>query len=467
MIAAERIRKLNHQRPHEGRFVLYWMQSSQRVSWNHALQYAVREANRLDLPLVVLFVIIPGFPDASPGHYRFMVEGLLEMHERFLEKGIRFVIRIGEPEKIVADLGSDAAAVVTDRDYLRLQNLWRMAVSGEISCPFIEVESDVVVPVETASSRDEWSAATFRKKITPLCGRFLKGLDERKPNISSIPGDLGDDVTETADSFLLQINPQSPGRDRLPWRGGETAAHTLLEQFISKRLARYALNRNDPTTDTLSGLSPYLHFGQISPLEVALRVRQTNLPAAQVFLEELIIRRELSVNFVTYNTRYDSFDGLPEWARKTLTDHAGDRREYSYSREEFEQGGTHDPYWNAAQTEMMITGKMHGYMRMYWGKKILEWSETPGEGYLTAQILNNRYELDGRDPNGYAGVAWCFGKHDRPWPERPVFGTIRYMNANGLKRKFNPEQYVMQIDTMKNTIGGGIDHRELPETKGL
>jgi deoxyribodipyrimidine photo-lyase len=452
MIPSERIRELNHRLPQKGLFVLYWMQRSQRVSWNHALQYGVREANRLDLPLVVLFVLVPGFPEASPGHYRFMLEGLIETKNRLRDQGITFVIRVGKPVEIVADMGGDAVVVVTDRDYLKLQKQWRMDVSRELLCPFIEVETDVVVPVETASARDEWSAATFRKKITPLRNRFLTDLEVKKPHISSLHLDLGKNAAGTVESLMRQINPGSPGRDRLPWKGGEAAAHTLLEQFIGKRLARYAKDRNDPMADALSGMSPYLHFGQISPLEIALRVRQTNHPDAGVYLEELITRRELSMNFVHYNPRYDSFEGLPDWVRKTLADHAGDRREYSYSLEEFEESRTHDPYWNAAQTEMMVTGKMHGYMRMYWGKKILEWSRTPEKGYQTALILNNRYELDGRDPNGYAGVAWCFGKHDRAWPERPVFGKVRYMNANGLKRKFDADAYVERINYLKKML---------------
>ncbi len=452
MIPAERIRQLNDQHPQKGRFVLYWMQSSQRVSWNHALQYGVRKANQLDLPFVVLFILVPGFPEASSGHYRFMLEGVLEAKKSLETQGIQFIIRIGLPSGIIADLASEAAIVVTDRDYLRLQKEWRIAVSGELSCPLVEVESNVVVPVETASSREEWSAATFRRKIIPLCDRFLADLEEKRPNNSSLHLDMGENAAGTVESLMRQINPDSPGRNMLPWKGGEAAAHTLLERFITRRLAQYAANRNDPTANVLSDLSPYLHFGQISPLEIALRVRVTKQPDAGIYLEELIIRRELSMNFVTYNPRYDSFDGLPDWARKTLADHAGDRREYIYSPEELENGRTHDLYWNAAQTEMMVTGKMHGYMRMYWGKKILEWSESPEEGYRTALILNNRYELDGRDPNGYAGVAWCFGKHDRAWPERPVFGKVRYMNANGLKRKFDADLYVERIGHLKERL---------------
>jgi deoxyribodipyrimidine photo-lyase len=188
-------------------------------------------------------------------------------------------------------------------------------------------------------------------------------------------------------------------------------------------------------------MSPYLHFGQISPLYISLQILESEKQNIDSFLEELIIRRELAINFVYYNNHYDSFDGLHDWQKKTLNDHKNDQRDYMYTLSELENAETHDPYWNAAQKEMIIRGKMHGYMRMYWGKKIIEWTKTPEVAYKIALYLNNKYELDGRDPNGFAGVAWCFGKHDRPWKERAIFGKIRYMNAKGLKRKFDTEAY--------------------------
>lgn len=448
MVPPQRIRHRNDRKPQKGRYVLYWMQSSQRLGWNHALQYAVKEANRRGVPLVILFTLVPVFPEASLGHYRFMLEGLLELKRQLFLQGTRFILRTGSPSAIVSELGSEAAVVVTDRDYLKHQQRWREEVARELLCQFTEIESNVVVPVEAASRKEEWSAATFRRKVVPLLDNFLDDPGRDWPEVSSLSLDLDED-TGRMDDLLAGLTPESPGTGVLPWKGGETAAHAQLERFISERLARYPRDRNNPVSQVLSGLSPYLHFGQISPAEVALRVRAAESPGSDAFLEELIVRRELSVNFVWYNPRYDSFDGLPDWARKTLTSHSGDIREYTYSQRVFEDAATHDPYWNAAQTEMMLSGKMHGYMRMYWGKKILEWSESPEEGFRIALSLNNRYELDGRDPNGYAGVAWCFGKHDRAWPEREVFGKVRYMNANGLKRKFDADRYVEQINKLK------------------
>jgi deoxyribodipyrimidine photo-lyase len=235
------------------------------------------------------------------------------------------------------------------------------------------------------------------------------------------------------------------------FRGGASQAEQHLEGFIATKLKDYAERRSDPSLNLGSHMSPYLHFGQISPLYIALKVRQArgqSKKAKDAYLEELVVRRELSMNFVQYNDTYDTFDALPQWAKDTLKAHQKDRREYVYNLEEWETARTHDPYWNAAQQEMVATGKMHNYMRMYWGKKILEWSKTPEEGYRIALYLNNKYELDGRDPNGFAGVAWCFGKHDRAWKERPVFGKVRYMNAAGLRRKFDIETYVRRVDSL-------------------
>lgn len=232
--------------------------------------------------------------------------------------------------------------------------------------------------------------------------------------------------------------------------GGTSWARERLSRFVEKGLDRYEHDRNDPNADAVSHLSPYLHFGQISPLEVVLRVLEHDGPAVDTFLEELIIRRELSMNYIFHNRDYDSFAALPEWSRKTLGAHGRDPRPYTYTLTELEEGRTHDPCWNAAQKEMMITGKMHGYMSMYWGKKILEWSRSPEEAFRTALYLNNKYELDGRDPNSFAGVAWCFGKHDRPWGERPVFGLVRYMSASGLQRKFDAGAYVQKVQRLES-----------------
>jgi deoxyribodipyrimidine photo-lyase len=230
-----------------------------------------------------------------------------------------------------------------------------------------------------------------------------------------------------------------------------------LDNFIESKLDRFADLRNDPSMEYTSNMSPYLHFGQISPLYIALKVSKTDSPGMESYLEELIIRRELSMNFVYYNPKYQSIDCLPSWALKTLNEHEKDQRNYTYAQMELEEADTHDPFWNAAQKEMVYTGKMHGYMRMYWGKKILEWVQTPREAYHIALYLNNKYELDGRDPNGYTGVAWCFGKHDRAWRERKIFGKVRYMNDKGLQRKFKIDKYVDRVDGIIELLENGFE----------
>jgi deoxyribodipyrimidine photo-lyase len=232
--------------------------------------------------------------------------------------------------------------------------------------------------------------------------------------------------------------------------GGGSEASKRLADFSKNKLSAYPELRNDPIIDFLSNLSPYLHFGQISPVQVALEVLSADATdaAKEAYLEELIVRRELAINYAHFSQNYDSFEGLPDWSKLTLEKHKTDSRQYLYTVEELERGETHDPYWNAAQNQMRITGKMHSYMRMYWGKKILEWTKTPQDAFKTCLYLNDKYELDGRDANGFTGVAWCFGKHDRPWKERPVFGTVRFMNANGLRRKFDADKYVEKVKSL-------------------
>ncbi len=328
---------------------------------------------------------------------------------------------------------------------MRIQRKWRSYAAKNVACLLVQVESDVIVPVEEASPKEEYSAATFRPKIKKKLGYFLAPLRENNPKADSLHMDFDsfdvEDVKRAISHFKIDRSVKKVSN----FKGGTSEAKKHLENFLKNRLDQYPELRNDPTQDSLSNMSPYLHFGQISPLYVALRVLATDSPGKDAYLEELVVRRELSINFVSYNENYDSFNSLPEWAIKTLKEHEKDPREYVYTLEELENAETHDPYWNAAQEEMKTMGKMHGYMRMYWGKKILEWSTTPEDAFRNALFLNNKYELDGRDPNGFTGVAWCLGKHDRPWKERRIFGKIRYMTAKGLERKFDADGYVEKV----------------------
>jgi deoxyribodipyrimidine photo-lyase len=324
---------------------------------------------------------------------------------------------------------------------LRIQREWRRVTSLNIECPLIQVESDVIVPVEEASNKEEYSAATFRPKIKNNVSRFLKPLDEYEVKISSLGMDFSSINLDDSGRIISDLKIDARVSPVKTFRGGTTQARLNLTDFLEHHLPGYAGERNDPNLNATSNLSPYIHFGQISTLYIALKTLETGDEACESFLEEMIVRRELAVNFVFYNQAYDGYSGLPAWAVRSLDEHRRDQREVVYQVADFEAARTHDKYWNAAQREMLYTGKMHGYMRMYWGKKIIEWTATPEEAFRIALYLNNQYELDGRDPNGFAGVSWCFGKHDRPWAERTIFGNVRYMNENGLKRKFDADQY--------------------------
>ncbi|MGA1844216.1 MAG: deoxyribodipyrimidine photo-lyase [bacterium] len=441
MIHEERVRHLNPQRVRKGQYVLYWMQASQRAEQNHALAFAIGQANDLRLPLLVFFGITPRFPDANERHYSFMLEGLREVQASLRERGIMMVIRHISPEQGAVELAKGASLVVCDRGYLKIQREWRRYVADRVTCPFIQVESNVVVPVEVASPKEEYAASTIRPKITKYLGSFLLPVEEQDPKRGSLDLQVESIHLTDIDAVLAGLDVDHSVARVHTFHGGTREAQRRLDEFIATKLDRFHDLRNDPTVDYLSQMSPYLHFGQISPLYIALKVREAKGPGREAYLEELIIRRELAINYVRYNDRYPSFKGLPEWAQMTLLRHANDPREYTYTLDELEAARTHDPYWNAAQREMTITGKMHGYMRMYWGKKILEWCGSPDEAFDRAVYLNNKYELDGRDPSGYAGVAWCLGKHDRPWQERKIFGSVRYMNAKGLMRKFDADAY--------------------------
>lgn len=445
MIQPDRVIPLNRHEVRGGAYVLYWMQAAQRAEYNHALEYAIERANELKVPSLVAFGLTADFPEANARHYHFMLEGLRDVEKDLMRRGIRLVIRAQNPVRCIPPLAKRACLVVVDEGHLRVQRQWRAEVAEAIDCPLIEVETNLIVPVETVSEKENFSAGTFRPRIRRQLDTYLVPLRHRKVRLPSLEMALESLDLSDIDRVIADLKVDRSVAAARGLAGGTAQAKRRLKDFISRKLDDYDASRNDPNLDGTSNLSPYLHFGQISPLYVALKVGEVQSAGKDAFLEELIVRRELSFNFVYYNHQYDRFDCLPPWVRRTLEFHRRDRREYVYSLEEFETAKTHDPYWNAAQKEMTLTGKMHGYMRMYWGKKILEWSKSPEEGFRIAMALNNKYELDGRDPNGFAGVAWCFGKHDRAWAERPVFGKVRYMNAAGLKRKFDPDAYVNKV----------------------
>lgn len=451
MIEAERIRSLNDRPERGGAYVLYWMQQSQRAHFNPALELAIGIANDRRLPVVVGFGLMDDYPEANARHYAFMLQGLKDAAESLAEKGIAFVIRRGSPEAVALDLAGGAAALVCDGGYLRHQRLWRKRVGEAAECPVLRVEGDVVVPVALASAKAEHAARTIRPRILRHRDQFLKSLPEQEVVCDARPLGLVSEVDlDDVDAVVagLKVDPTVPPVRRL--KGGTGEARLRLATFLDA-FAGYAGGRNQPADWRCSFMSPHLHFGQISPVEIALAVREAGAGSVEdkaAYLEELIVRRELAINNVVYNPAYDRYQGVPQWARKTLADHAGDHRPHLYSVDDLAAARTHDRYWNASMREMAHTGFMHNYMRMYWGKKILEWSPDPETAFAVTLSLNNRYFVDGRDPNAYTNVAWCFGLHDRAWTERPIFGKVRYMNAAGLERKFDIGRYVSAVDAL-------------------
>jgi deoxyribodipyrimidine photo-lyase len=450
-IQAERIRHLNEKDIEEGDYVLYWMQEAQRVEHNPALEYAVQRANELGQRLLVAFGLTDDYPEANLRHYAFLLEGLQEVREALKERKIQFLVRRGSPDELALDAGREASLIVCDMSYLNLQKEWRDKVAEGAGCLVVQVETEVVVPVELVSNKQEHAARTLRPKIHEHLDEFLVELEptvveKQSLNMKDDGLDLSD-IQAILDDMDLDRNvaPMSP-----LYRGGTTAAKEILEEFIENRLGTYVEHRNQPQTDDVSHMSKYLHYGHVSPIYVALKIRDANPPKEDLdsYLEELIVRRELSVNFCHYTPDYDSFSCLPGWAKQTLKEHEKDGRDPVYTREQFENAETHDEYWNAAMNEMSCTGYMHNYMRMYWGKKILEWSASPEEAYETTLYLNNKYFVDGRDPNSYANVAWVFGQHDRGWQEREIFGKVRYMSAGGLERKTQPKEYVEKVEKL-------------------
>jgi len=450
LVQEERIQNLNGVEVQNGEYVLYWMQSSQRADHNHALEYAVQRANDLGQRLLVVFGLTDDYPEANLRHYAFMLEGLADVEGVLGRRRIKFVVRRGSPDEVALEAGERASLIVTDRGYMRPQKRWRERVAGEAGCPLVQVETDVVVPVELASGKQEHAARTLRPRIHEHLDEFLVELTPTKPDKqSSNMKEEGLDLSDIDGILDAMDLDTSVGRLGRLYRGGNSEAKKIFRRFLKKSLPDYDANRNQPQTDYVSHMSKYLHYGHVSPIWLALEAKDAGGGKnTDSFLEELIVRRELTFNFVFYNDDYDSYANLPGWAKKTLEDHKEDGREYTYTQKQLENAETHDEYWNAAMKEMVHTGYMHNYMRMYWGKKILEWSNTPEDAYRTTLYLNNKYFLDGRDPNSFANVAWVFGQHDRGWTEREVYGKVRYMSSGGLERKARPWQYVEKVERL-------------------
>lgn len=456
MIDSRRVRQLLVGNKSEGP-VLYWMNREIRVEDNWALLYAQQVADAGDTQLGVFYNLDPNFLDGGSRQVYWKIESLKEVEAELRKKGIPFFLVIGSGADVVVECiqEQDASCVVVDFSPLKPQQVWVKKVQTFVNKEgsgraLYEVDAHNIIPAWEASDKLEYAAYTFRPKVHRQLGEYLTDFPavqkQTKEWPTAVPGIDWDALEKKYASKEGNIG-------MVP---GTRAAFAEMDAFFAERFSEYAELRNDPTQQAQSELSPYFHYGNIAPQRVAYEAQKYergHTAAYESFIEELVVRRELSDNFCLYNPDYDSFKGFHEWAQKTLDEHRNDPREYIYTKKQFEAAETHDPLWNAAQKQMVQSGKMHGYMRMYWAKKILEWTNTPEYALEVALYLNNKYELDGRDPNGYVGVAWSIGGvHDRAWTERAVYGKIRYMNYNGCKRKFDVEQYIQQWNGQQNLV---------------
>ncbi|EQC33233.1 hypothetical protein SDRG_09216 [Saprolegnia diclina VS20] len=475
-VKAERLRWLHGSAAlSSGSHVLYWMQTSLRTRYNYALHVAMAAATTLQKPLYVLYTLDTHEAGMSERHMAFLLESLYDVNKSLQQthhvpfSAVHCASGSSGPLDVVLAASRNASLVVTELQYLRSGRKLCTTFGEQATAPVVQVESDVVVPVEVASNKEEYAARTLRPKITKHLPTYIVSL----PSIAYAPPspapkslqelqalslsthDTWLDLTDASavDTLLATAKDVDRSIPRVStFLGGETSAQSVLTTFLSQKLLKYGTERNEPSGNGASNLSPYLHYGNISPVDIALQVNATEgrgpaMAASKAsFLEELIVRRELSMNFVWFNPRhYDSIKSLPPFATETLAIHADDARATIYSEAQLDTAMTHDAYWNAAQLDMIVNGKMQNYMRMYWGKKILEWTASPEEAYEICIRLNDKYNLDGYDPNSYTGIAWVFGKHDTGWAERAIFGKVRYMNADGLKRKYDMQAYVNMI----------------------
>lgn len=435
-----------------GQCVVYWMQRAQRGIDNHAVDLAAKIANLLDLPLVVYFAAISNFPHANLRHYIFLNQGLPDIEADLAARKISFVMRRAPHEgheRFLADV--HAAFLVGDENPMREPERWRKQLASCIKIPFWTVDTDVVVPSKLIE-KAQYGAYTIRPRLYRLLPEYLYPFENlRAEKTWKMPrgfhaDSVHEDITRGWQDFDRSVAPVDA------WKGGTHAALKRLRLFTRKLLEEYDERRNHPEMDGTSCISPYLHFGHVGPLTVALAVdaaakANPKLRAARdSYFNELIVWRELAINFVRYTPNYDSPECAESWAKTTIAEHARDEREHLYTLRELESAQTHDDLWNAGQIQMVRYGWMHNYMRMYWAKKILEWTPDIATAMKYAIYLNDRYFLDGRDPNGYAGIAWAIlGKFDRAWGERPIFGKIRYMSGGSTGKKFDSKRYIRRM----------------------
>ncbi|CAG0888693.1 unnamed protein product [Darwinula stevensoni] len=461
----KRVRILSLGQDFEEKGVLYWMSRDQRVMDNWALLYGQHLALKHRLQFHVCFCLVPQFLDATIRHFGFMLKGLQEVEAECQALNIQFHLLKGEAPTVLPQFISQNAigTVVTDFSPLRLPCSWVESVQKGLpeDVSFFQVDAHNIVPVWETSNQLERKIYITQDKLRGKLADFLSEFPPvvKHPFICSKPCSS---INWDEVYMWLECDRSVP---EVTWaKPGTSAGMRMLQDFIQNRLKMYAEKRNDPTVDATSNLSPWLHFGQVSPQRCILEVKQlseTYPQSVDKFINEAFIWRELAEHFCTYCPHYDSLEGAEEWARTTLEIHSQDRRPYIYSEGELESGKTHDHLWNVAQKQLVKDGKMHGFLRMYWGKKILEWTPNPEEALKIALHLNDKYELDGRDPNGYVGCMWAIcGVHDKEFDERPIYGKIRSMVYESLKRKFNEAESVRYLAGLVITTSNATSGEE-------
>lgn len=439
----------------KGKCVVYWMQRAQRGVDNHALDKAVAVANALGLPCVAYFAGIKNFPHANLRHYVFLNQGLPDIEEDCAGRGVEFIMRRApneNHEQFFSDVG--AAMVIADENPMRVPEQWRQERAAKLDIPFWTVDADVIVPSKLLL-KAQYSGAIARPRITKLLPEFVKPFDNfhadkswKRPK-GMLAEDVREDMTRGWRDFDRSVGPVGA------WKGGRKEAWRRLDEFVTAKLGKYADDRKHPERDATSRLSPYLHYGHIGPTTIALAINQavekdqTLAKARDSYFNEVITWRELSVNFCRYQPDYDNVNCVDNWARATIAKHDSDKRDTPYTLEQLENASTYDELWNAAQIQMVRHGWMPNYLRMYWGKKIVEWTPDAPTAMEQMIYLNDKYFLDGRDPNGYASIAWAvLGKFDRPWQERPIFGKRRYMSGASAMRKFDAKSYMADANAL-------------------
>lgn len=452
-IIDERTTLLNDARENtKARYVLYWMQMFKRATHNHALNFAVRMANERGLPLVVYEGLKYYYPWANDRLHTFILEGVAEKREEFARRGIRYVFYLQrharDPRRTVARLAKQAAIIVTDDFPCFIIPEHNRRIVEQVSVPVYTVDSNGIIPL-SAFTKEEYAARTIRPKIKRLLPVHLKSIPTVRVKNESPGLEVACPETLVTDERIAELVGQCDIDHTVKpspvYCGGSRAGRQRLRHFVKHILPQYDELRNEPSLDGTSRLSPYLHFGFISINEIVAAVNASDAPgrAKEAYLEEAIVRRELSYNFTRWNPQYDSLASVPEWARKTMSLHQDDPRPVIINSAHIEQAQTYDELWDASERELLRTGEIHNYVRMLWGKKVIEWQETYEQAFRLLEHLNNKYALDGRNPNSYAGILWCFGKHDRAWgPERQVFGKLRYMTSQSMARKFDAKSYI-------------------------